>query len=89
MISTKTKILAFQLSCPGWASQGGCVEIDAIKNAEEGVNKAISDIEHKGCDIEDIKVNHFVATGTDSGYNEVWVQYTIVYTRDVKPFEDL
>ena len=77
------KVLAYEISIGTLKDSGGGVNRDLIKKAEENLNSYIEDFESKGYEIQDIKVNHFNARRhNNGGYEEVWVQYTIIYKKE-------
>lgn len=56
------------------------VDSKLLAIAESDLREHLAILNNKCYNIVDIKVNHFtVENHNNGGYNEVWVQYTILY----------
>lgn len=75
------KTANYQVSYADFRGNSGGVNEILLKEAENGLNRIVLEIENAGDEIKDIKVNHFNVINAESGAcNEVWVQYTILCT---------
>ena len=74
------QVLAYPITKAKWQDHGGGVQQELISQSEDDLNIALINLETAGYKVKEIKVNHFTAfKHNNGGYDEVWVQYTIVY----------